>query len=93
MIRNIINININDLAIAAKNKTFYLILLIPLFIFISLKLVDKTDGVFEIANIGVIHTEMYAPVILQTIKSAERVFKIFVFRMKMKGLMVEGKTN
>lgn len=92
MIRNIITLTLNDLAIAAKNKTFYLILLIPLFIFISLKLVDKTDGVYEIANIGVIHTEMYPPVILQTIKSAERVFKIFSVSNEDEGLRwLKGK--
>ncbi len=77
MIRNIIILTINDLATALKNKTFYLILLIPLFIFMSLKLVDKTNGAFEIINIGLIQKEMYAPVMLQTIQSADRVFTVY----------------
>ncbi len=76
MIRNIITLTLNDLAIAFKNKTIYLILFIPFFVFISLKLVDGTDEDFKRINIGLIQEEMYDPVILQTIKSADRVFTV-----------------
>jgi ABC-2 type transport system permease protein len=76
MIRNIITLTLNDLAIAFKNKTFYLILFIPFFVFFSLKLVDKTDTDFKKINIGLIQKEMYAPVILQAIKSADGVFTV-----------------
>jgi ABC-2 type transport system permease protein len=76
MIRNIITLTLNDLAIAFKNKTIYLILFIPFFVFISLKLVDGTDADFKRINIGLIQEEMYDPVILQTIKSADRVFTV-----------------
>jgi len=76
MIRNIITLTLNDLAIAFKNKTIYLILFIPFFVFFSLKLVDRTDADFKKINIGLIQKEMYAPVILQTIKSADRVFTV-----------------
>ena len=41
MIRNIITLTLNDLAIAFKNKTIYLIIFIPFFVFLSLKLVDQ----------------------------------------------------
>jgi ABC-2 type transport system permease protein len=76
MIRNIITLTLNDLAIALKNKTIYLIIFIPFFVFFSLKLVDGTDAAFKKINIGLIQNEMYAPVILQTIKSADRVFTV-----------------
>ncbi len=76
MIRNIITLTLNDLAIAFKNKTIYLILFIPFFVFFSLKLVDRADTDFKKINIGLIQKEMYAPVILQTIKSADRVFTV-----------------
>jgi len=43
MIRNILALAFNDLAIALKNKTIYLILFIPLFVFVSLKLLDRKN--------------------------------------------------
>lgn len=76
MIRNIVTLTLNDLAIAFKNKTIYLILFIPFFVFFSLKLVDREDANLKKINIGLIQKEMYAPVILQTIKSADRVFTV-----------------
>src|SRR3972149_10797325 len=48
----------------------------PFFVFFSLKLVDRADADFKKINIGLIQNEMYAPVILQTIKSADRVFTV-----------------
>ncbi|MFH1758082.1 MAG: ABC transporter permease [Pseudomonadota bacterium] len=76
MMRNIFTLTLNDLAIAFKNKTIYLILFIPFFVFFSLKLVDSEDADFKKMNIGLIQNEMYAPVILQTIQSADRVFTV-----------------
>jgi len=76
MIRNIIILTLNDLAIAFKNKTIYVILFIPFFVFFSLKLVDRTDGNFKQINIGLIKEGIYPPVILKAIQSADRVFRI-----------------
>lgn len=76
MIRNIIILTLNDLAIAFKNKTIYLILFIPLFVFLSLKLVDRTDESFNKIKIGLIQSEKYSPVIIESIKSADKVFTI-----------------
>jgi len=76
MIINIIILTLNDLAIAFKNKTIYVILFIPLFVFFSLELVDRTDADFKKINIGVIKKGIYAPVILKAIESADRVFTI-----------------
>jgi len=76
MIKNIITLTLNDLAIAFKNKTIFLIIFIPFFVFFSLKLVDKTAADVKKINLGIIQTEVYAPVILQTITSADAVFTV-----------------
>ena len=76
MIRNIITLTLNDLAIAFKNKTIYLILFIPLFVFLSLKFVDQKDTNVQKINIGLIQKEKYSPLIIKSIKAADTVFAI-----------------
>jgi ABC-2 type transport system permease protein len=76
MIRNIITLTLNDLAIAFKNKSIYLVLFIPFFVFFSLKLLDVAEAHFKTINIGLVQNEVYAPVILQAIGSANGVFAI-----------------
>lgn len=76
MISNIITLTLNDLAIAFKNKTIYLVFFIPLFVFLTLKLVDSKTEHFQKINIGLVEKEVYAPVVLQAIKSAKNVFSI-----------------
>lgn len=76
MIRNIITLTLNDLAIAFKNKTIYLILFIPLFVFLSLKLVDQKDANFQKIKIGLLQKEKYSPAIIKSIKAADKVFAI-----------------
>lgn len=76
MLRNILTLTLNDLAIAYKNKTIFLIIFIPFFVFFSLKLVDRTAAEFKKINIGLIQNETYAPVILQTITSADKIFSV-----------------
>lgn len=77
MIRNVIILTLNDLAIAFKNKTIYLILFIPLFVFLSLKLIDRKDTNFQKMKIGLIQKEIYSPTIIQSIKSANKIFTLF----------------
>jgi ABC-2 type transport system permease protein len=76
MMKNILTLTLNDLAIAFKNKTIYLILFIPFFVFFSLKLVDSEDVDFKKMNIGLIQQETMAPVMLQTIQSADGLFAV-----------------
>jgi ABC-2 type transport system permease protein len=76
MIQNIITLTFNDLAISFKNKTIFLILFLPFFVFLSLNLVDKADGDFKKTTIGLIQKERYAPAILKAIASADRVFAV-----------------
>jgi ABC-2 type transport system permease protein len=76
MMKNIITLTLNDLAIAFKNKTIFLIIFIPLFVFFSLKLVDSAPTDIKKVKIGLIQDAVYAPVILQTIASADGVFTL-----------------
>lgn len=76
MIKNIITLTLNDLAIAFKNKTIFLIIFIPFFVFFSLKLVDRTAADVKKINLGIVQGEVYAPVILQTITSAGNLFAV-----------------
>lgn len=77
MIRNIITLTVNDLAVSLKNKTLFLIIFIPFFVFVSLKLVDRTDGDFKRMNIGLVKSQTVEPVVLNAIESADKVFKIY----------------
>jgi ABC-2 type transport system permease protein len=77
MIRNVVTLTLNDLAIAFKNKTLFLIFFIPLFIFFSLELVDKTDTDLQKIKIGFLQNESYSPGIIQSIQSADRLFSTF----------------
>lgn len=77
MIRNIFILTLNDLAISFKNKTIYLILFIPFFVFLSLELVDSENTKIKNINIGIIQKEMYAPDILQAIKTGAGVFTVY----------------
>lgn len=76
MIRTIITLTMNDLAVAFKNKAIYLILFIPFFVFFSLKLVDRTDAVPEKFTLGLIQNEPYPPPILQALASAVRIITV-----------------
>ncbi|MBN1127998.1 MAG: ABC transporter permease [Chitinispirillaceae bacterium] len=76
MIRNIIIVTLHDVAIAFKNKTIYLILFVPFFVFFSLKLVDKTDADFKKSTLGLLQKEKYDTVVLQAVASAGRVFTV-----------------
>jgi ABC-2 type transport system permease protein len=76
MIRNVVTLTLNDLAIAFNNKTLLLVIFIPLFVFFSLKLVDQTDADFQIIRIGLLENSDYFPEIIQSIQSADQLFEI-----------------
>jgi len=76
MLRNLTILVLNDLAIAIKNKTVYLILFIPFFVFISLNFIDQPDLVAETVTIGLIRQDTYAPAILQSISAAEKTMTV-----------------
>ncbi len=76
MIKNIITLTVNDLAIAFKNKSIFLILFIPFFVYISLMLVDEAGVDIKKTNIGFIQSQPYPPVILEAVQSADTLFSI-----------------
>lgn len=76
MIRNIVILTFNDLAIAFKNKTLYLILFVPFFVFISLNLVDGNDPAVQKIRIGLLERERYPAAVIQGLQSAGGPFVI-----------------
>ena len=76
MMRNILVLAFNDLALALKNKTIYLILFIPFFVFISLKLIDRTDTAASKIRIGLIQKYAYAPRIMRSVKTAGKFINV-----------------
>jgi len=76
VMRNILVLALNDLAIALKNKTFFLILFIPLFVFISLNLVDRPDSDAIKVKIGMIQHYAYAPEIIRSVNAAEKLVEV-----------------
>ena len=76
MMRNILILVVNDLAIAFKNKTFFLILFIPLFVFASLNLVDGIDADSGKVQIGMIQNHSYAPAIIAGVKAAPTLIEV-----------------
>tara|TARA_R110001592_G_scaffold66617_4_gene204639 strand:+ start:18447 stop:19475 length:1029 start_codon:yes stop_codon:yes gene_type:complete len=72
MIKNILVLTAHDLAMAFMNKTLYLIIFIPCFVFISLTLVDQPDASLSQIKIGLIKDTAYPPHILLGIQSAAK---------------------
>jgi ABC-2 type transport system permease protein len=76
MIRTVITLLTHDLAVAFKNKTLYLIICIPLFVYATLTLVDPTDIRIAGVKIALLRTESYAPIVLESIKRAPDQFDV-----------------
>jgi ABC-2 type transport system permease protein len=76
MIRNVAILTFNDLAIAFKNKTLYLILFVPLFVFVSLELVDGNEPTAQKIKIGLLEKGNYRAEMVQTLQSADRAFSV-----------------
>lgn len=74
--RNIVILTWNDLAIAFKNKTLYLILFVPLFVFVTMKLVDAGDSSIQKINIGLLDNEKYPAAMLHSLQLADGVFTV-----------------
>lgn len=84
--KNILLLALNDLAIALKNKTLLLVLFIPLFVFISLNLVDGNDPDAAKIRIGLIQDYAYAPEITRSIEAAEKSIEVTWIEDKEQGL-------
>ena len=84
--RNILVLAFNDLAIAFRNKTFFLILFIPLFVFVSLDLVDGTNAEASKIKIGLVQNYAYSPEITRSIKAAEKLVEVTWVQDEKKGI-------
>lgn len=76
MMRNILLLAFNDLAIAFRNKTYFLILFIPLFVFVSLNLVDGSNAEASKVRIGLVQDHAYSPGFSGSIKAAEQLVAV-----------------
>jgi len=76
MIRTVAILLSHDLAVAFKNKTIYLIICIPLFVYATLTMVDPSKAGAARMNIALLQTESYAPVVLGNIMSARDQFAV-----------------
>jgi ABC-2 type transport system permease protein len=86
MMRNILILLFNDLAIALKNKTFILILFIPLFIFISLNLVDGSNSEASKIKIGLVKDYAYSPEIIGSIKADDKLMEVTWLQNEVEGI-------
>jgi ABC-2 type transport system permease protein len=69
MMRNILILLTHDLAVAFKNKTLYLIICIPLFVFATMTLVDPSDTHTAKVTLALLRTGAYPPVMIDVIKA------------------------
>lgn len=68
----ILTLAMNDFACALKNKSFFLILFIPAFIFISLAWSDKSATDFGKGKIVLIQGQNYPPQMISAMQSSEK---------------------
>ncbi len=88
MMRNILILVLNDLSIAFKNKTFFLILFIPLFVFVSLNLVDRVNSDSSKVKIGLIQQYAYAPEITRSVNAAEKLVEVTWVQDEKEGVLL-----
>lgn len=70
MIRNVVILAWNDLATAIQNKTLYLILFIPVFVFVALQLVDADGTSGQSLRIGLLEQRQYPAAMIERLQSA-----------------------
>lgn len=66
----------HDLSVAFKNKTLYLVVCIPLFVFTTLSLVDPTKAATDQMQFAVLQNATYPPSLLESIERAPDLFTI-----------------
>lgn len=84
--RDILLLSFNDLAIAFRNKTFFLILFIPLFVFVSLNLIDRAAPESGKVKIGLIRHFAYAPEITRSVIAAEKLVEVTWVKNEKEGM-------
>jgi ABC-2 type transport system permease protein len=67
---------INDLAMSYKNKTIFLIVFIPVFVYFTLQLMDREVSEFKLINIGLIEKTSYSHEIIKSMDLSDIIFKV-----------------
>jgi ABC-2 type transport system permease protein len=102
--RNILVLVFNDLATALKNKTFFLVLFIPLFVFFSMSFIDRFESEPGVARIGLIQNHTYAPEIIKRVSAAKKFIELIwvqsetdgaqlLYKHKIDGLLTQNENN
>lgn len=86
MMKNILVLACNDLAIAFRNKTFFLVLFIPLFVFVSLDLVDGTRAEAGKVRIGLVREHAYPPGLTGSANAAGKLVEVTWVRSEAEGV-------
>lgn len=68
MIGTIITLLTHDVAVALRNKTIFLVVCVPLFIYVTLTVVDSTDGKVDRIKLALLQDGSYEPVVLESLK-------------------------
>lgn len=74
--RDIVILAFNDFAVALKNKTIYLILFIPFFVFISLRFIDQPGTDIDRIKIGLILRYAYPPQFTRSVMAAKKIIEV-----------------
>ncbi len=82
----IITLIVNDLAIAVKNKSVLLIIFIPFFVFISLKLVDQSARNLTRATVGFVRTEAFSPEMTRALSATGSLIHLLPIRDEAEGM-------
>ncbi len=76
MFRHVIMLVAHDLAVAFKNKTLILLICIPLFVYGTLLLVDRSDADPVATRLGFLVTEPIDPAVREHVESAPAAFSV-----------------
>jgi ABC-2 type transport system permease protein len=86
--RNILVLAFNDLAIALKNKSFFLVLFIPLFVFFSMNFIDRIESDSSKVKIALIQHYAYSPEIIRSVNSAEKLITVTWVKNENEGVLL-----
>ncbi len=70
--KKIFTLALNDFACSLRNKSFYLVFFIPIFIFVVFHFLDRSSSDLSKFKIGLIHQINYAPTIIKALQSNEK---------------------
>ena len=76
MIRNILTLAFNDLAVCFQNRSVFLVFFIPVFVLMSNKLMDQQGQAFQRIKLGLIQGQEYPGVVIRSLKAAPGAFDL-----------------